>query len=70
MFLLIGSAEIIACGLFVVILYTMAISFLVKTKAEIISYALLLIPIIGPLGIVIGAFRKMMKDIESKTKEK
>ena len=54
--------HIIFAVLTVIILYISAIMILFKTKAGILPYiALILFPILGPLGIVFGSYTKKIK---------
>lgn len=54
MLLVIKPYDIIFIALALVILYTVAVTKLVKAKSGILPYILLLFPIVGPLGIIIG----------------
>lgn len=60
MFLVIKPHEIIFIAFLILLLYIVAISNLVKNKSGIFPYVLLLFPIVGPLGIIIGT-RKLRK---------
>lgn len=57
--LLIRPLEIVLMFSVLVVLYSAAVVFLVKNKSGILPYiVLILLPIIGPLGIVLGNYLK------------
>lgn len=58
----ISPFQILFAAIAVIVLYISAIAILVKTKSGILPYlALVLFPIIGPLGIVFGNYTKKIK---------
>jgi len=60
--LLITPSEILLAAMAVIALYIVAISTLFKNKSGFLPYlALILFPILGPLGIVFGNYRKKIK---------
>jgi hypothetical protein len=60
--LIITPYQILFFAVAVIVLYTVAISTLFKNKAGILPYlALILFPVLGPLGIVFGDYVKKIK---------
>ncbi len=60
--LVITPYEIILFAVAVIVLYIVAISTLFKNKSGILPYlALILFPVLGPLGIVFGDYVKKIK---------
>lgn len=60
--LVITPYEIILFAVAVIVLYIVAISTLFKNKSGILPYlALIIFPIFGPLGIVLGNYMKKVK---------
>jgi hypothetical protein len=58
----ISAFQILFAAIAIIVLYISAIAVLVKTKSGILPYAaLILFPILGPLGIVFGSFTKKIK---------
>ena len=58
----ISSFQILFAAIAIIVLYISAIAILVKTKSGILPYvALILFPILGPLGIVFGNYTKKIK---------
>lgn len=58
-FLIITPFQIVSSTILLIIVYVFAISILIKNKSGILPYlVLLLIPILGSLGIIIGNFLK------------
>lgn len=54
--------QILFAAMAIIVLYISAIMILFKTKSGILPYlALILFPIIGPLGIVFGNYTKKIK---------
>jgi hypothetical protein len=60
--LVITPYEILVVAVAVIALYIVAISILFKNKSGILPYlALILFPILGPLGIVFGNYKNKIK---------
>jgi hypothetical protein len=60
--LVITPYEILLVAIAVIALYIVAISILFKNKSGILPYlALILFPILGPLGIVFGNYKNKIK---------
>lgn len=60
--LLITPFQIIAVLIAIVVLYAAAIAVLFKNRSGILPYlALLIFPVIGPLGIILGDYTKKTK---------
>lgn len=58
----ITSFQIIAVFMAIAVLYVAAIAVLFKNRSGILPYlALLIFPVIGPLGIIIGNYTKKIK---------
>jgi hypothetical protein len=58
----ISAFQILFAAIAIIVLYISAIAVLVKTKSGILPYvALIIFPILGPLGIVFGNYTKKIK---------
>lgn len=64
--LLITPTKILAISILLLAIYIFAISIIYKNRAGLLPYlVLLLFPILGPLGIILGEFTKKKKNILS-----
>ncbi|UPQ74773.1 hypothetical protein [Chryseobacterium nepalense] len=58
----INAFQILTVAIFVAVLYATAIAVLFKNRSGILPYlALILFPLIGPLGIIVGNYTKKIK---------
>lgn len=58
----INAFQILTVTIFVTVLYAAAIAVLFKNRSGILPYlALILFPLIGPLGIIVGNYTKKIK---------
>lgn len=58
----INAFQILTVTIFVAVLYAAAIAVLFKNRSGIFPYlALILFPLIGPLGIIVGNYTKKIK---------